>query len=347
MYPSKEQPEFAPFMKNIEDGLSSCGLKVDKIIIEGRGKTSFSKLKKYILFYYQIFKCDLTRYNFIQVSYPSHSYLPLFFKSLKHSKLLIRLHGEDLIPSEQQESLMLKFGRMVFTRISILKADLVIVPSFYFLEVIKNKYNPKNVYVYPSGGVDIKKFYSKTVPKNIFTIGYVGRLAQGKGVDILLNALKSIAFDFKMIIVGAGQQESQLKELASKLGIINRVEFVGSVRNDLLIDYYNKFDIFCFPTLRKAESFGNVAIEAMACKIPVIGSEISGLKDYIKESYNGYFFEAGNILMLAEKLTKYHSLPETVKEVMKNNAYQTAMKYERSYLTNNFVDHIIKIFRNR
>ncbi|MDP2365905.1 MAG: glycosyltransferase family 4 protein [Ignavibacteria bacterium] len=338
MYPSEEQPEFAPFMKNIENGLRKNGVEVDKIVIVGRGDSIISKIKKYLSLYIMIIKCDFSKYDFIQVSYPSHSYFPLIFKSPKGAKLIVRLHGEDLLNNNGKESLFLKIGRLIFTRLSILRSDVVVVPSFYFLHVLKNKYHPLNVYVYPSGGIDTSKFFPKEIVHHKFTIGFVGRLVEGKGVEVLLKALKLLHFKYKVVIVGAGPLEKQLKEQTYKLDLYNSVEFVGSIKNELLVNYYNLFDIFVFPTF--GESFGNVGLEAMACKVPVIGSEIEALKDYLVEGFNGYYFEVGNFMMLANKIEKYYSISDDEKILMKNNSYQTALAYESFSLTKKYVDYL-------
>ena len=85
------------------------------------------------------------------------------------------------------------------------------------------------------------------------------------------------------------------------------------------------------------ESFGNVAIEAMSCKTPIIGSKIGGLTDYIFDGVNGYFFEPGNAEALAENITKFYYLSFDEKYKMSEEAYKVALTYEKDHVTKGFI----------
>jgi len=342
MYPSKEQPEFAPFVKNIETALVENGASISKIVIEGKGQTFIEKIKKYSVFYWKMLARNMENYDIIHLSYPSHTYWPLIFKRLGKAKLVVRLHGEDLVKSEFKETVMQKVGRRWFTLPSLRRANLVVVPSKYFSTELNKTGVKSSFHIYPSGGVNRSKFYPLDMGNDLFTVGYVGRLAEGKGVEYLLEASRTLEFPHKVLIIGNGP----LKEILSKQAIdlkLGNVEFAGSVPNAELVKYYNSMDVFVFPTVRKAESFGNVAIEAMACGIPVIGSEISGLKDYIESGANGYFFEPGNSKMLARQISTYYLLDESARKVMKQKACLTAERYDSKMLTVKFVEKLFSL----
>ncbi|UPT77167.1 glycosyltransferase family 4 protein [Sulfurovum sp. XGS-02] len=332
MYPKNDNDFFGVFIKNIEDGLQSNGIDVDRIVIAGQGKSVREKIKKYFTFYREILKADFDKYDIVQISYPSHTYFPILFKRFHKTKFIVRLHGHDLIPISLFQKIVL-----LFTKMSISKADMVVLPSNYFYTELLKIGIPKDYYIYPSGGLDTQRFYPKNNTKNkTFTIGYVGRISSGKGIDVLLTAVTKLDFDFELIIVGSGELEKEMKALASRLPKEKKISFVGKIPNDKLVDFYNVFDIFIFPTMMN-ESFGNVAIEAMGCKLPIIGSNIGGLTDYIFDGINGYLFEPGNSDELADNITKFYKLSSTEKDTMAEEAYKVAMGYEKSSVTQGFI----------
>jgi len=338
MYPEDNNDTFGIFIKNIEDGLIQGGADIEKIVVKGRGNSIFSKLKKYTAFYTSIFKVNFDDYDIIHLSYPSHTYLPLFLKSFKKAKLVVRLHGHDLIPTNFFQKILL-----FFTKESIKKADMVVVPSNYFYNELIKIIKPKDYFIYPSGGLDTTKFYPiKDKKKEKFTLGYVGRIDKGKGVDILLEAASKLTFDFRFIIVGGGDLLEKMKELSSIINKNQDIVFVGKTPNNELIEYYNKFDLFIFPTLMQ-ESFGNVAIEAMGCKLPIIGSNIGALADYIFDDVNGYLFKAGDSEELSNSISKFYYLDLEKKQEMLEKAYEVALKYEKRLLSQKFIDKLLKL----
>lgn len=338
MYPKDTNDTFGIFIKNIEDGLKQGGADVKKIVIEGRGNNLLSKLKKYIIFYTSILKVNFDDYDIIHLSYPSHTYFPLFLKSFKKAKLVVRLHGHDLIPISFFQKILL-----FFTKKSIKKAEMVIVPSNYFYNELTKIIKPKDYFIYPSGGLDINNFYPiKNTIKEKFTLGYVGRIDKGKGVDILLKAVSKLTFDFRLIIVGGGDLLEEMKELSSKINKTQDIIFIGKTPNNKLVEYYNKFDLFIFPTLMQ-ESFGNVAIEAMGCKVPIIGSNIGALPDYIFDDINGYLFNAGNSEELANLINNFYYLSSEKKLEMSKEAYSISLRYEKKIMSKNFIDKLYKM----
>lgn len=336
MYPSNDDPIFGSFVENIEDGLRTNGADVDKIVIKGRGQNIVDKLKKYFKFYMKILFADLSKYDVVQISYPTHTFLPFLFKTINNTKIISRFHGDDLL-HERNLNKILKY----FTNKAIEKSSLIIVPSNYFANEFRIRHGEnKEIYIYPSGGVDRKKFYPIKLQKDSFNLGYVGRITKQKGVGVLLDAVKDLNIDFKLYIIGDGPDMAYYKKYVYNLNLIDKIIFVGMIKNNELVHYYNLFDLFIFPTMRKAESFGNVAIEAMACKVPIIGSKIAGLNDYIFDNQNGYFFNIGDSNDLRKKIEQYFILDEDSKDKMKLEAYNIAMKYEKNKLNRKFIQKL-------
>ncbi len=92
--------------------------------------------------------------------------------------------------------------------------------------------------------------------------------------------------------------------------------------------------------MRQAESFGNVAIEAMACKIPIIGTKTSALVEYIFDNQNGYLFKMGSSEDLALKINNFFYLNEKKKQEMADEAYAVALKYEKNKVNKKFVEKL-------
>ena len=121
---------------------------------------------------------------------------------------------------------------------------------------------------------------------------FVGRLEPLKGVDILIGAASMLDSDVEcsVLIVGgdetSDEQVKQLQSLASNLGVGDRVAFVGAVDHDLLPLYYNAADVCVVPS--HYESFGLVAVEAMASGLPVVASRVGGLMGTVRDGETGY-----------------------------------------------------------
>ena len=153
-----------------------------------------------------------------------------------------------------------------------------------------------------SGGVDTDTFYQ--VPKeeakdslgflnpNKKTILYVGRIEPIKGLDVLLDAIKILkeSQEIQLIIVGGSLSGDtnidKLKGQAEKLGISQDVFFTGSLDQAKLKNYYSAADVFVLPS--HYESFGLVALEAMACGTPVIASRVGGISSFVQDGADGY-----------------------------------------------------------
>jgi D-inositol-3-phosphate glycosyltransferase len=120
---------------------------------------------------------------------------------------------------------------------------------------------------------------------------YVGRLAAEKGLDRLLRAvarLKHVA-DLRLIVVGGdGERDAavrQMKEMSGACGIADRVAFRGRVEQKELPWYYSAADLLALPS--SYESFGMVALEALACGTPVAATRVGAMEELLRDAPNG------------------------------------------------------------
>jgi D-inositol-3-phosphate glycosyltransferase len=180
-------------------------------------------------------------------------------------------------------------------------ADAIIVSTAQERDDLARLYqtSPHKVRIIPAG-VDLGLFRSldKTQARKELGLSekkvilYVGRIEPLKGLDILLNAIAMLedTSDTRLLIVGGkpglDKELDRLKSLASQLGIANFVTFTGALGQTELPKYYSAADVFVLPSY--SESFGLVALEAMACGTPVVVSRVGGLKTFVKDGETGY-----------------------------------------------------------
>jgi len=149
-------------------------------------------------------------------------------------------------------------------------------------------------------GVDVTRFYPHDqatsrgrlgLPQEGAVLLWVGRLEKLKGVDILVSAAAQLETrEFTLVIVGGegpgGELRAQLTAQAEAEGIAANVRFTGAVAHDDLPYYYSAADVCVVPSYY--ESFGLVALEAMACGTPVIASRVGGLVSTVEDGVNGF-----------------------------------------------------------
>ncbi|WP_380677647.1 glycosyltransferase [Salinigranum sp. GCM10025319] len=104
------------------------------------------------------------------------------------------------------------------------------------------------------------------------TLLFVGRLNYYKGVEYLLNAMPTV--DADLVIAGDGDRRDELEARAGRLGIADRVHFLGYVDEERLHACYDRADVFVLPSVEPSEAFGIVQLEAMGYRIPVVNTDL-------------------------------------------------------------------------
>lgn len=162
--------------------------------------------------------------------------------------------------------------------------------------------------VMPQMGVDTELFAPENKKSDTVNIGFLGRLAPEKGLDILFTAvsqLKQQDLDFQVILCGSGKSEADLRQQAEEQQISDRIIWRGAVPHESAPIELGKFDVLVLPSRSIAtwkEQFGHVIIEAMAMGIPVIGSSCGEIPHVIGR--RDLVFSEGNSLALAEILQR-------------------------------------------
>jgi D-inositol-3-phosphate glycosyltransferase len=184
-------------------------------------------------------------------------------------------------------------------------------------------------------GVDLDRFRPMAKDAARMALGlederivlFVGRIEPLKGVDILINAAATLESDVDctVVIVGGDEtsrsQVAKLRDLAKRRGIGHRVAFVGAIDHDKLPLYYSAADVCVVPS--HYESFGLVAVEAMASGTPVVASRVGGLMGTVKDGETGYLIPwlcpepfAERIELLLENEPLRRNLGEAAREAV-------------------------------
>ncbi|GGJ15271.1 glycosyltransferase [Paenarthrobacter histidinolovorans] len=153
-------------------------------------------------------------------------------------------------------------------------------------------------------------------PHNHPTVLFVGRLAEEKHIDVLIDAVAKTPKDLNihLEIVGGGEVRPALEAQVARLGLGDRVKFLGLASDEDLREAYIKADIFCMPGTAELQSL--VTLEAMSASTPVLLADAMALPHLVRDGENGYLFTPNNSSELAAKITKLVGLPKDELEAM-------------------------------
>jgi glycosyltransferase involved in cell wall biosynthesis len=156
------------------------------------------------------------------------------------------------------------------------------------LELLRAKGFDKPMCVIPFG-VNLDTFKRRS-PANVEsievpTIGFMGRMLPGKGLNVLAAALAKLSTEkWNLLVVGDGPERKVFAQTLSEQGLINRARFTGAVNYDEMPGLFQQIDVLAVPTettKRIREQFGRVIIEAMASGVPVVGSTCGAIPEVI------------------------------------------------------------------
>jgi glycosyltransferase involved in cell wall biosynthesis len=186
----------------------------------------------------------------------------------------------------------------------------------------------------PSNNVNRRK-YAEDYEKIVL---FVGRLVYEKGPHILIEAANILRRnDIKFLFVGEGSMKPYLLELGKKLGLSEKLYFLGHIPDDILYAIYKMASVAVFPSLY--EPFGIVALEAMALGTPVIASAVGGLNEIIINGYNGIKVTPGSAYELAEAIVKIIDDPSLSKKLIEN-----AKNFVKNFTWEKAAEETIKLY---
>ncbi len=260
---------------------------------------------------------------------------------LKRKKFIITTHGNLCANSNYFQHLYkriydlsnssIKNKLLDINYIAIAKVEIKFLRK-YGIEDDKIHFIPHGIdtdFFKPTNPFDIIKKYNLQGLTNKKKILYVGRIDQRKGIDVLINSVAllkdEIPESYLLIIGGETDYKKKLLRLIKKLGIADRVKFLGFIPKIELPQVYSLVNVVVYPS--KFEIFGVVITEANACEKVVIASNHWGPKEIIIDGKTGFLTKFGDVNELKEKLV----------EVLNNENLQIKMgKFAREHVKKHY-----------
>jgi glycosyltransferase involved in cell wall biosynthesis len=136
-----------------------------------------------------------------------------------------------------------------------------------------------------------------------------GRLIHRKGYEHLLKALENKP-EFELVLIGDGDLRGKLEKLSDDLNV--KAKFLGPQQREKVIDNLHRADVFVLPSLN--EGMSNSVLEALACGLPVISTDVGGAHELVEDGKNGFVVRRADSFAIAQALQRYSSDPSLAKK---------------------------------
>jgi len=207
--------------------------------------------------------------------------------------------------------------QMMVQKISYRQAEMALAGSSGAKKILEKTGFRKRIEVLAQFGADTARFHPVAPEKREqlrshydldgFVVGFVGRFTASKGVGVLLRAakeLKEALPQVTFLLVSTTLFPKKFSDLADDLGVRSCLRVADSIPHEAIPEYMQSMDALVLPSITTPtwkEQFGRVLPEAMACRVPVIGSSSGAIPEVVGEA--GLIFEEGNAHDLAEKIS--------------------------------------------
>jgi glycosyltransferase involved in cell wall biosynthesis len=232
---------------------------------------------------------------------------------------IVSAWGSDLMEFPKKNIL-----NKLIIKFVLLRAKKICVTSTVLKKEIA-LYSKKQIYIIPFG-VNLNLFYSNNShePNNNFTFGCVKNLEAIYNIDKTILAFNLLQKKYsnknlKLKIIGDGSQKEELIELINYYELNDNVELLGSVEHDKIPNYLNTLDVLV--NASEIESFGVSVAEAMACKIPVVVSNLDGFKDLIPDENVGLITRSTSPQDISVAMEKY-LINNELRTTLSGNAFK-------------------------
>lgn len=216
--------------------------------------------------------------------------------------IVVTVHGVDVhaLPVAPIELLR---------RLALRRASRVATVSTPLADRVRGLRADADVRVVPMG-VDLAEIAAATSPRQPSDglVGFVGRLAEKKGVDVLVRALVELS-EVRLVIAGDGPERAALERIARELGVSDRVHFAGHATRAQVLELLRTSELLAVPSVvaRDGDQEGTpvVVAEAVAAAVPLVASRIGGIAEHLDES-TAWLVEPGDAGALAHAVAAAH-----------------------------------------
>ncbi|EKE25159.1 MAG: Glycosyl transferase, group 1 family [uncultured bacterium] len=247
-----------------------------------------------------------------------------FIKLFSNKPVVSVVHGLDINYNSSSlgvwyEKALIFIYQTLWTKIFIPKLDKLIAVGNETIKIGVEHGIPENKFIFIPNGVNTEKHLIEATRQNIEEIIQksigdkniiitTGRLAKRKGVAwFISNVLPLLDEKFIYIVAGSGPDKENIQNAIQKSDMSKRVFMLGYISDENRNLLWNSADLFVQPNIRVSgdlEGFGISVIEAGACRLPVLASNMEGLKDAIKDGKNGFLIESENADAYAQKINR-------------------------------------------
>lgn len=245
----------------------------------------------------------------------------LLAKLLNKQKYVVTYHM-DARPTTLLKFAVQKIYDLFFPKAILSFAEKVIaVDSAHFIHSKFGKKVEATKVVEIHNAVDSEIFYPHEVDRSKFNISpekkiilFVGNALKVKRLDVAIEAMIKLE-NAVLLVVGGGYEIESFNKMVEDMNLKDKVFFVGYCRDTkILSDYYNIADCVVIPS--DTESFSLVAIEALACGTPIVGSDIPAIRARIDHGLNGFLAKPGSAEDFSEKIKMILSMPAEQRKAM-------------------------------
>ena len=240
--------------------------------------------KLYSLLLPLLYREELKTVDILKTNQMNGAIAAVLAKWFYKKKLIVRCGYEWLNFLENQKSnIWKKIIVHIIEKIVYRASDKIILTSENDKKYVESKFNitSSKIKIIPNY-IDTELFKPMIVKKEEDRICFIGRLEKQKNIFNLIKAISSLSV--KLVIFGEGSLKESLKDYSKKQKV--NVEFKGNIPNQKLPEEINKSNLFILPSFY--EGCPKVLLEAMACGLPCIGTDIESIREIIKHKENGY-----------------------------------------------------------
>ena len=255
-------------------------------------------------------------------------------------KIVITWHS-DIVKQKNVLSLYQPFLKKFLKRADrIVATSPNMIEHSVFLSEIRNKCSviPLSINMEDyrrTGTIDEKVRALRSVNGDKIVL-FIGRLVYYKGVEYLIRAMSKI--NAKLVIIGDGPLELSLKELAIKTEVADKIIWLKNIPDAELKVYYHACDVFTLPSVERSEAFGLVQLEAMACRKPVVSTDLlTGVPFVNQHDKTGFIVPPRDDTALAEAINKLLAEP-SLRESMGDYAFKRVEKeFNRKKMLSDYI----------